>query len=652
MLDSPPPGRRVEARASGAAVYTRGPSQPAPASLSRRGRTAQAYGDPVTNEFTLTETGTEPTALAFADADGCLRWLHAQALSSVPKHYGAVLGQLKRLSDADFAPRERATIAEVLREQVAYLHTELARRYAGKPQPAADRELEAAEQAIALWQALWEQYSACLKPLLEGDPELQGVKAKLLQRGLYVGKQLVLVHGLARRVPPPTLWQELHAYYRLAEMLECAVTAVSDELTPQRGRHLVLLDLLPRAAAGPRRPLRDVGQADRADRPLAVDVGAQGLPVRAAARDRGPGDRRSTSTRPPARRSCRSRRAHARDVDALRLSGQARDQRPRAAEAARRPAPIPRSCSSATTRASKRARRCCRISTRTGTSCRAQRRTRRRPALDLCVGGLGAAYFRVGGRTFDRQDPLGRLSFQGAQHLQTLGALTDYDRDKEDAERTGRGSAGSGGYEWREATVRRVGGGSYRWHLEQLVDRARRRARALRLRDARRAGRPTASSRSSLRLWPGTPQALAVRPMSTALCRGAADAGAAAGRDARGQGRLIVAAAHVQPGPGAALDGRGAGAPIPADAARCSAARTSSASPSRSPDQAASRAGPPRGRTMTNRLAGDDQPVPAAARRQPGRLVSVGRRGARARARARTSRSCCRSAIRRATGAT
>ena len=87
----------------------------------------------------------------------------------------------------------------MLREPVAHLHTELARRYAGKPQPAADRELEAADQAIALWQALWEQYSSCLKPLLEGDPDLAGVKAKLLQRGLHVGKQLVLVHGLARR---------------------------------------------------------------------------------------------------------------------------------------------------------------------------------------------------------------------------------------------------------------------------------------------------------------------------------------------------------------------------------------------------------------------------------------------------------------------
>ena len=89
-------------------------------------------------------------------------------------------------------------------DQVAHLHTELARRYAGKPQPAVDRELEAAEQAIALWQALWEQYSACLKPLLEGDPDLAGVKAKLLQRGLFVGNSAATDGGAIQEGGPVT----------------------------------------------------------------------------------------------------------------------------------------------------------------------------------------------------------------------------------------------------------------------------------------------------------------------------------------------------------------------------------------------------------------------------------------------------------------
>ncbi|MEO6565321.1 MAG: hypothetical protein ABIO63_04745, partial [Casimicrobiaceae bacterium] len=180
----------------------------------------------------VTPTAEQHPSLAFADADGARRWAKSLLVTGVTPLYQAIHGQLRAISAADFTPRERATIAEVMRDQVAHLHTELARRYAGKPLPASDRENEAAEQALALWQLLWEQYSACLKPLLEGDVDLQGVKAKLLQRGLYVGKQLVIVYGLARRVPPASLWEELHAYYRLAELLDCAVTAVSDDLQP------------------------------------------------------------------------------------------------------------------------------------------------------------------------------------------------------------------------------------------------------------------------------------------------------------------------------------------------------------------------------------------------------------------------------------
>jgi hypothetical protein len=173
-----------------------------------------------------------PPELAFTDAPSATRWVRSLPLSSVAQAYQEIRGQLQALTASTIGPRDRATIAELIREPVAHLHAELARRYAGKPQPLDERESEAADQAIALWQALWIQYSVCLKPLLEGSTELKGVKAKLLQRALYVGKQLIIVHGYARRVPSADLWQELHAYYRLAEMLDCAMAAVSDHLMP------------------------------------------------------------------------------------------------------------------------------------------------------------------------------------------------------------------------------------------------------------------------------------------------------------------------------------------------------------------------------------------------------------------------------------
>src|SRR6266404_1230370 len=113
----------------------------------------------------------------FTDAEGALRWLKTLPVANATFIYDAILGQLKALAAADLAPRERARIAEVLREQVLLLHIELARRYGGKPQPLAPPEKEAAEQAIALWHALWEQYAVCRRPLVKGDPDLVAVKS-------------------------------------------------------------------------------------------------------------------------------------------------------------------------------------------------------------------------------------------------------------------------------------------------------------------------------------------------------------------------------------------------------------------------------------------------------------------------------------------
>jgi hypothetical protein len=468
----------------------------------------------VSNEFTLTQTGTEPAGLAFTDADGCARWLRAQQLSNIPRHYEALLGQLQRMTEAEFSPRERARIAEVLREPVMYLHTELARRYAGKPHPATEREREAAEQAVALWQSLWAQYSACLKPLLEGDPELQGVKAKLLQRGLWVGKQMILVNGLARRSPPPTLWQELHAYYRLAEILDCAVTAVSDELMPaaiglscySTYSHALLLNLADPCAL-------TVRQIELTDRWLGMWA-RKVFPYAQQRETEGPVI--VTDLDAPAGASLgqvapRHTNESMRFGYPAKLATSVRGRLKRLASGAN-PAELQLGHD---------------VSVELCTALLAHLDTRwyappkktgneTQTPLDLCVGGLGAAYFRVAGRTFNRQDPLGRLSYHGTQHLATLGALTDYDRNKEEAEREWAWEHWQGTYDWDEANVRRVGNAIHRWHLDQLVIlRDDEHVRCGYVTRVALDGRGEISIR--LRLWAGLATALAVRPMTTML---------------------------------------------------------------------------------------------------------------------------------------
>ncbi len=456
----------------------------------------------------------EPPSLAFADSDGAKRWAKSLLITGITPLFDVINGQLRAMSHAEFTPRERATIAEVMRDQVAHLHTELARRYAGKPQPAADRELDATEQALTLWQGLWEQYSACLKPLLEGDIDLQGVKAKLLQRGLYVGKQLVLVHGLARRVPPPALWQELHAYYRLAELLDCAVTAVSDDLQPHAVGiscystycHALLLGMADPCAMTVRQiELTDrwLGQWARKVFPYAQQRETEG-PVMLADLDSSVGAWLASAAPRPASASMRYGYPG-------KLATSVRGRLKRLAAGAN-PSELQlghdTSAEGALALLTHLDAHWYQVPAGDADASPAE--------LQLTAGGVQAAYFRVGGRTFDRQDPLGRMTFQGAQHLQTLGALTDYDRYKEEAERNWPWERWPGVYAWREARLLRRDSTGYRWFLDQLV--------VIRDDERTRLGYVTRAAFAapgefalSLSIWSGQPKTVAVRPISIAF---------------------------------------------------------------------------------------------------------------------------------------
>ena len=456
---------------------------------------------------------TAPT-LAFSDAHGASKWSKSLMIVGVAPKFEAIHGQLKALAGAEFAPRERATIAEIMREQVVLLHTELARRYAGKPQPAADRDLEAADQAIALWQALWEQYSACLKPLLAGDQELQGVKAKLLQRGLYVGKQMILVRGLARRVSPASVWQELHAYYRLAEMLDCAVTAVSDDLAPNAVgiscyatfAHALLLDLADPCAMTIRQiELTDrwLGQWARKVFPYARQRETEG-PLIVVNLEGTTGAQLVTASPhdpPPSLRFGYPGK----------LATSVRGRLKRLAAGAS-PAELQLGQDTSVEGSAALLKY---LDTRWYQT-RSHAPDEHRTSLELTAGGVNAAYYRVGGRTFDRQDPLGRLSFQGASHLQTLGALTDYDRHKEEAERNWPWERWQGRYDGRDANLARSDGGGYRWFLDQLV--VARDAEKVRLGYVTRvAFDPGGDLSLSIAFWPGMPKTASVRPQSIAF---------------------------------------------------------------------------------------------------------------------------------------
>jgi hypothetical protein len=449
----------------------------------------------------------EAPELAFSDAVSASRWVKSLPLSNVGQAYQALLDQLHGLTASEMGPRDRATIAELIREPVAHLHTELAKRYAGKPQPLDERESEAADQAIALWQALWIQYSVCLKPLLEGSTELQGVKAKLLQRALYVGKQLIIVHGCARRVPSADLWQELHAYYRLAEMLDCAMAGVSDHLmadsenlscysTYSHGLLLALAD--PYAMSVRQIELTDrwLGQWSRKVFPYAKQRESEGAVIII--------DLEAPHGAVLANTSAGTHSGSIRFGYPAKLATSVRGRLKRLANGAT-PAELQLGDDVSTDAAVALLKH---LDARWHHPPAAGRR-KRSTAIEISAGGTEAAYFRVGGRSFNRQDPLGRDT-DPTRYLQTVGGISDFDRRKEQAERSWPWEKWYGLSEWREATIKHQGQSTYTWFLDQLVvvreDSATRLGYVSRI-----AIEQDGAVSLSLRLWPGDPKVFAVR---------------------------------------------------------------------------------------------------------------------------------------------
>jgi len=89
--------------------------------------------------------------------------------------------------------------------------------------------------------------------------------------------------------------------------------------------------------------------------------------------------------------------------------------------------------------------------------------------VEICAGGLLAAYFRVSGHTFDRKDPTARLSFTEAQQLHVITAVDNYDRGREGAESEWAWERWHGTCEPREVLVVRESAPIHRWMLDQLA---------------------------------------------------------------------------------------------------------------------------------------------------------------------------------------
>lgn len=178
-------------------------------------------------------SGTPQASPQFGDALSCKQWLKNLQLTNVTLAHTAVTVQLEILNRSTLSSLERLKISELLREPVAFLQHELAKKYSGKPIPLEETQQNTWSSVIALWKAMASSYRIALTSCLERDPEVEVHLALVTHRCLhYTGLQM-MEHYRAYREVDPGLWQQAHELYGLAETMEFAARPVKDSLNKE-----------------------------------------------------------------------------------------------------------------------------------------------------------------------------------------------------------------------------------------------------------------------------------------------------------------------------------------------------------------------------------------------------------------------------------
>jgi hypothetical protein len=172
----------------------------------------------------------ETSRLHFTDSAACARWVEQLPLTNIQQAQLLLNAQLTALHTASLPALEQLKILEALRQPIAFVQGECANRYVGKPLPLDADAAATWRDTIGLWEGLTRNYQQCLAAYRAGDfalaPHAALITARLMR---LIGCRMVDHYRVYRHVPGE-LWGELHALYVVAEQHYFLHTRVSDTL--------------------------------------------------------------------------------------------------------------------------------------------------------------------------------------------------------------------------------------------------------------------------------------------------------------------------------------------------------------------------------------------------------------------------------------
>jgi hypothetical protein len=166
---------------------------------------------------------------AFKDAASCAKWLGQLQLTNLNLAQGTLRAQLDEFNRYPLRGKDRLHTLEALRETVATVQADYAKKLFGKKLPLADEEFTSLIALSSLWQSMLNGYLRCLQSLANGDSSLAAESALLCHRCLlYCGFQLSEFLRVGCE-PDGKSWQRFHAIYAHVEELGLQLQAVADK---------------------------------------------------------------------------------------------------------------------------------------------------------------------------------------------------------------------------------------------------------------------------------------------------------------------------------------------------------------------------------------------------------------------------------------
>lgn len=170
-------------------------------------------------------------ALQFRDSESCARWIAALPVTNVQLAQQMLSEQLTALAAADIAAIERLKILEVQKESIMFAQAEMAKRYIGKPLPLDQGDAQAWSNVVGLWRVLGTNYRQCVDAYRAGDLPVSPYAALVTLRCLRTTAFGLFEHYQIYREPDAAAWRAFHELFAFAEEHGISRVRVQDVFT-------------------------------------------------------------------------------------------------------------------------------------------------------------------------------------------------------------------------------------------------------------------------------------------------------------------------------------------------------------------------------------------------------------------------------------